>query len=104
MTHCFILSGGLQIVALAVDIQEKTPSGTAQTVTPSDQAVTPQLSELDSQLINGAVNESESTEDAVTVSVEGAEDVDPLDKFLPPPPTARCSDELQVSSKLDFSN
>lgn len=88
-----------QLQMTTVDIQEKTPSGIAQTVMPSNQAVTPQLSELDSQLINGAVNESESTEDAVTVSVEGAEDVDPLDKFLPPPPTARCSDELQ--KKID---
>lgn len=26
------------------------------------------------------------------------EEVDPLDKFLPPPPKVKCSEELQVSS------
>ena len=50
--------------------------------------------------MNYTVNVSESTgiEEAVTISVEVSTDVDPFDRFLPPPPMARCSDELQVSS------
>lgn len=87
--------------AFIVDILE--PSGTTQT--PSTQAVTPQLSELDasdSHLISSTVNESQSVEVSVTVSVEVAEDIDPLDRFLPPPPTAKCSDELQVSAFLNW--
>jgi len=47
-------------------------------LTPSNQVSTPQLSD-----------EAELG--------EGDQD-DPLDKFLPPPPKAKCSEELQVSS------
>ncbi|XP_058199770.1 uncharacterized protein LOC131314876 isoform X1 [Rhododendron vialii] len=94
ITGTGVVTIGAQLQMTNVDIQE--PSGTTQT--PSTQAVTPQLSELDasdSHLINSTVNESQSVEVSVTVSVEVVEDVDPLDRFLPPPPTAKCSDELQ---------
>ncbi|KAI8525707.1 hypothetical protein RHMOL_Rhmol13G0250300 [Rhododendron molle] len=94
ITGTGVVTIGAQLQMTNVDIQE--PSGTTQT--PSTQAVTPQLSELDasdSHLINSTVNESRSVEVSVTVSVEVAEDIDPLDRFLPPPPTAKCSDELQ---------
>ncbi|GFP89615.1 sap30-binding protein [Phtheirospermum japonicum] len=42
------------------------------------------------------VAESGGTEDAVMVSAEDQKAVDPLDKFLPPPPKAKCSEDLQV--------
>lgn len=49
--------------------------------------------------MNYAVNETESVEidEDVKVSEEESKDIDPLDKFLPPPPKEKCSDELQVS-------
>lgn len=71
--------------------------------TPSTRAATPQLIESADQpnldALDYAVNKSESTgtEDAVLDSGAELKDVDPLDKFLPPPPKAKCSDELQVS-------
>ncbi|GFZ07121.1 transcriptional regulator family protein [Actinidia rufa] len=82
------------------DIQEKTPPGTAQVLSPSNKT-NPQLSQQpdasESHTMNCAVNVSESTgiEEAVTVSMEASTDIDPFDRFLPPPPMARCSDELQ---------
>lgn len=72
--------------------------------TPSSQAGTPQLIEPidqpDLDALDYAVNKSESAgaEDAVLDFAAEQKDVDPLDKFLPPPPMARCSDELQVST------
>lgn len=72
--------------------------------TPSTQGATPQSLELadqsESDAMNYATNESEAagTEDAVMVSVEDQKNVDPLDNFLPPPPKAKCSEELQVSA------
>ncbi|KAL6991244.1 hypothetical protein U1Q18_009362 [Sarracenia purpurea var. burkii] len=91
---------GEQLQMVNGEIQEKTPPGTTQVLTPSTQAITSQLSEpdaVDSHLTNYAVNESESTgmEEAVTVSVEVSKEVEIMDKFLPPPPKAKCSDELQ---------
>ncbi|KAL3643526.1 hypothetical protein CASFOL_014341 [Castilleja foliolosa] len=35
-------------------------------------------------------------DDAVMISAEDQKAVDPLDKFLPPPPMAKCSQDLQV--------
>ncbi|CAL5345165.1 unnamed protein product [Camellia sinensis] len=84
-----------------VDVHEKTPPGTALVVTSSSQAATTQLSEQldasESHTMNYAVNESETTviDETATVSVEFHKDVDPLDRFLPLPPKAKCSDELQ---------
>ncbi|KAL7618330.1 hypothetical protein Lser_V15G04072 [Lactuca serriola] len=53
---------------------------------------TPQLSESHSQSEKG--NESES-EEAVNNNITEDKEIDPLDKFLPPPPTTMCPDELQ---------
>ncbi|KAL8517459.1 hypothetical protein ACS0TY_015631 [Phlomoides rotata] len=49
-----------------------------------------------------AVNKSKSVgaEDAVIDSVTEQKDVVPLDKFLPPSPMAKCSDELQMLSEV----
>ena len=93
-----------ELFAFVGGVQEKTPPGTAQVLSPSNQTTTTQLSQQpyasESHTMNYTVNVSESTgiEEAVTVSVEVSTDVDPFDRFLPPPPMARCSDELQVSS------
>ncbi|CAA0817793.1 transcriptional regulator family protein [Striga hermonthica] len=80
---------------------EKKSPGIPRLTTPSTQATPPQLLEpIDQSEPDGmgcAVKESESggTEDAVMVSVEDKKDVDPLDKFLPPPPKDKCSEDLQ---------
>ncbi|KAF5943906.1 hypothetical protein HYC85_017983 [Camellia sinensis] len=90
-----------QLQTTNVDVHEKTPPGTALVVTSSSQAATTQLSEQldasESHTMNYAVNESETTviDETVTVSVEFHKDVDLLDRFLPLPPKAKCSDELQ---------
>ena len=58
---------------------------------------TPQSSDvepLQPETLNNAVTESEGEEVEESVSVVN---VDPLDKFLPSPPKAKCSEELQVS-------
>ncbi|KAL1555973.1 hypothetical protein AAHA92_11650 [Salvia divinorum] len=79
---------------------EKKSPGMARLPTPSTRAATPQSLEPDQPETDAmiyATNESEAagTEDAVMVSVEDQKNVDPLDKFLPPPPKAKCSEELQ---------
>ncbi|XP_042011022.1 uncharacterized protein LOC121759492 isoform X1 [Salvia splendens] len=79
---------------------EKKSPGMARLPTPSTQAATPQSLEPDQPETNAmdyATNESEAagTEDAVMVSVEDQKNIDPLDKFLPPPPKSKCSEELQ---------
>lgn len=76
---------------------DRAPSGTVQVLTPSNQANT-QFSE---PLI------SDNMKVDPVVGLDGAEHgeaaqeeqkiVDPLDKFLPPPPKTRCSEDLQVS-------
>ncbi|GMP74291.1 hypothetical protein CsSME_00031750 [Camellia sinensis var. sinensis] len=92
------------MVEKMVDVHEKTAPGTALVVTSSSQAATTQLAEQldasESHTMNYAVNESETTviDETVTVSVEFHKDVDLLDRFLPLPPKAKCSDELQVSA------
>ncbi|XP_057764139.1 uncharacterized protein LOC130985270 isoform X2 [Salvia miltiorrhiza] len=81
--------------------REKISPGMARHPTPSTQGATPQSLEPadqpESDAMNYATNESEAagTEDAVMGSVEDQKDVDPLDDFLPPPPKAKCSEELQ---------
>ena len=76
---------------------------TVQVLTPGDRATPPQVSdpydqaEMDTS--NPAVVGSESAEaaDADVVPSKEAEDIDLLNNFLPRPPEAKCSDELQVS-------
>ncbi|KAK4399246.1 SAP30-binding protein [Sesamum angolense] len=80
--------------------REKKSPGTVRFPTPSTQATSPRSLEPNDQPeleAMNAKNESELTEieDAVMVSIEEQKDVDPLDKFLPPPPKGKCSDELQ---------
>ena len=88
---------------IAGDLQDRSPLGTVQVLTPSNQANTPQFSEpLKSDTMNNdAVIRSEDAE-LGEADQEEQKYVDPLDKFLPPPPKAKCSEELQVSSVKMF--
>ncbi|XVF40311.1 hypothetical protein PTKIN_Ptkin01aG0103300 [Pterospermum kingtungense] len=69
------------------DFQGNTPTAAFQ--------ATPQSSDLEPlqpETVNNAVSESEGVEVDESISVDN---VDPLDKFLPAPPKAECSEELQ---------
>eukprot|EP00257_Ricinus_communis_P018088 XP_015576694.1 SAP30-binding protein isoform X4 [Ricinus communis] len=77
--------------------EEKTPPGTVQILTPSVHA-TPQSSEhvetSQHDEMNDTVNQLEAAENEGTNNVP-AENVDPLGKFLPPPPKEKCPEELR---------
>lgn len=89
-------------MACSGDFQEKS----VQLLTPSDLATPPQLSDSNDQAETDTSNyavigsESAEAEDADMVPSKEPNNVDPLNKFLPPPPEANCSDELQV--RLSF--
>lgn len=78
-----------------------TPSGTVQGLTPNTQATPPQSSEQFDPSLSDAMNyesnelELTELEEAVKITDDEKKDMDPLNKFLPPPPKAKCSDELQ---------
>lgn len=78
------------------DLVDRTPLGTVQVLTPSNQANTPQFSEpLKSDTMNNdAVIKSDDAELGKADQNE-QRCIDPLDKFLPPPPKDKCSEELQ---------
>lgn len=83
--------------------RDKISPGVVRLPTPSTQTTTPQSLEQadqpESDGMNYGTNEPDAaTDDAVVVSVEEQKNVDPLDNFLPPPPKAKCSEELQVSA------
>lgn len=83
-------------LSVAGDFHDGTTPGTAQVRTPSNQG-TPLVSDLSqSDKMNSAVHDLEIGDP--TEAIEEQKDVDPLDKFLPPPPKVKCSEELQVSS------
>lgn len=71
--------------------QVKSPPGTLQGHTPSVQTPQTQSLETSSDEANTL-----GSGDVDMVPAEEKEE-DPLDKFLPPPPKVKCSDELQVS-------
>lgn len=77
-------------IFIAGDLHDKTPQ--------LSNHATPQLSEpSQSDIMNETVLESEGRNAADAIA-EDQKNVDPLDKFLPPPLKAKCSEELQVSS------
>ncbi|CAL2251980.1 unnamed protein product [Prunus armeniaca] len=85
---------GADLLSANGDFHDKTPPGTVHILTPLDQA-TPQLSEpSQSDTMNDTALESEGI-NAEQAAAEEQKDVDPLDKFLPPPVKAKCSEELQ---------
>ncbi|KAK9068479.1 hypothetical protein SSX86_012593 [Deinandra increscens subsp. villosa] len=74
-----------------------TPPGT---ITPNTQSTPPPSSDQSrpDASFNNKGNETEcaEAEEAVNITTEnGCKEMDPLDKFLPPPPKTKCSDELQ---------
>ncbi|CAA0823672.1 transcriptional regulator family protein [Striga hermonthica] len=81
--------------------REKRSQGIPWISSPSTQASpSKSLEPIDQSKSDGlscAVRGSESggTDDSVMVSVEDRKDVDPLDKFLPPSPKAKCSQDVQ---------
>ena len=81
--------------------QEKTTPGTVQALTPSN-PVTPLSSDPSRyDTMNYAMHESEGAQVEEAV-MEQEKEIDPLDTFLPPPPKAKCSEELQVSFFVFF--
>ncbi|KAK9150585.1 hypothetical protein Syun_008894 [Stephania yunnanensis] len=81
---------------------ERTPPGTVQILTPnvhvtprpSEQTEPPQ-SDNNTTMDYTIETETDVANDAVVDSVGEPKEVDPLEKFLPPPPKVRCSEELQ---------
>lgn len=72
-------------------------------MTPSNQANTPQLSEqLKSDTMNDDAMIGPDDAEPVEAGQDEQKSEDPLDKFLPPPPKAKCSEELQVSFVTAF--
>ncbi|KAG2687886.1 hypothetical protein I3843_09G070600 [Carya illinoinensis] len=84
------------------NFHEKTPTGSIQALTPSNQ-VTPSSDPSHNDATNNAVHESDGAHDEEAV-MEHEKEVDPMDKFLPPPPKAKCSEELQrkINKFLDY--
>lgn len=86
---------GDQLHATNGDSLDRTPSGTVQVLTPSH-ANTTQFSEplkFDTMNID-AVIRTDDTE-LGEADQDKQKSGDPLDTFLPPPPKAKCSEELQ---------
>ncbi|KAF3451303.1 hypothetical protein FNV43_RR07398 [Rhamnella rubrinervis] len=84
------------------DFHDKTPPGTVQVLTTSGET-TQLFDPSHSDMMNETVHDSEGG-DATGVVLEEQKDADPLDKFLPPPPKAKCSEELQrkINKFLDY--
>ncbi|RZB80701.1 Peptide chain release factor PrfB1, chloroplastic [Glycine soja] len=82
---------------ISSDLQDRTPLGIVQVLTPSNQANTPQFFEpLKFDTMNkDAIIRSDDAEFGEADQDE-QKYVDPLDKFLPPPSKAKCSEELQL--------
>ncbi|KAK8664653.1 hypothetical protein V6N13_084431 [Hibiscus sabdariffa] len=81
---------------LMIGIEQQNANGGVHGITtPTAVQLTPQSSDvepLQPEALTNAVTESEGVEVKEAVSVDN---VDPLDKFLPPPPRDKCSEELQ---------
>ncbi|XP_010920286.1 uncharacterized protein [Elaeis guineensis] len=103
-----ILSSGRVVMGAELQVsngnlEERTPPGTVHILTPNTQQEPPQSSDLPEQSKNEisvamdfAVTEPEvaPVEEAAADSIEMQKD-DPLNKFLPPPVTIKCPEELQ---------
>ncbi|XP_062012951.1 uncharacterized protein LOC133729438 [Rosa rugosa] len=81
------IDGSGRILSTNGDSHDKTPQLSNQ--------VTPQISEpSQSETLNETILESEGR-NATEAVAEDQKNVDPLDKFLPPPLKLKCSEELQ---------
>lgn len=87
---------GDQLHVINGDLLDRTSSGTVQVLTPNNQANTPQFSEaLQSDTLNNDAVIRPNDAELEEADQDEHKSVDPLDKFLPPPPKAKCSEELQ---------
>ncbi|GAB4831423.1 hypothetical protein Ancab_005434 [Ancistrocladus abbreviatus] len=80
------------------DSQERTLVENLQISTPSIQSTPQSYTQIEMQLdvVNDALKESQvEVPEDVNMAEEVVKDVDPLDKFLPPPLKDKCSNELQ---------
>ncbi|KAK3431179.1 hypothetical protein EUGRSUZ_E02762 [Eucalyptus grandis] len=76
------------------DYQEEPTQQTVQVVSPNNQDISLSSGHTEpSQPDVRNVTEAQAPE--VEDSAKVSDDIDPLDRFLPPPPTAKCSEELQ---------
>ncbi|KAF8026379.1 hypothetical protein BT93_F3000 [Corymbia citriodora subsp. variegata] len=76
------------------DYQEKPTQETVQDVSRNNQDISPSSGHIEpSQPDVRNVTEAQAVE--VEDSTKVSDDIDPLEKFLPAPPTAKCSEELQ---------
>ncbi|MED6106980.1 hypothetical protein PIB30_009830 [Stylosanthes scabra] len=90
------IGGSDQLNVTNGDLLDRTPSGAVQVMTPSNQANTPQLSEqLKSDTMNDDAMIRPDDAEPAEADQDEQKSEDPLDKFLPPPPKAKCSEELQ---------
>lgn len=104
---CSFFSPHFQCSGLLVfvgNLEERTPPGTVHILTPNTQQEPPQSSDLPelsknetSVAMDFTVTDPEvaPVEEAAADSIEMQKD-DPLNKFLPPPVTIKCPEELQV--------
>lgn len=86
---------------------DKKSPGVPRIPTPGAHATPQSLDHADpSDAMNYTGNDLEAaeTEDDIMVSADEEKDVDPLDRFLPPPPKDKCSDALQVGSYFFWRN
>ncbi|KAF3442400.1 hypothetical protein FNV43_RR16316 [Rhamnella rubrinervis] len=84
---------GAGLLSANGDFHYKTPPGTVQVLSTSGET-TQLFDPSHSDMMNETVHDSEGG-DATGAVLEEPKDVDPLDKFLPPPPKAKCLGELQ---------
>ncbi|KAK9696849.1 hypothetical protein RND81_08G001100 [Saponaria officinalis] len=77
------------------EVQQRTPIVSVQSATPNNVINSPQMSDQADVPQPDMINIDIEVRESVEVLEEDGEDVDPLDKFLPPPPQEKCSDELQ---------
>ena len=78
-----------------------------QIATPNDKVDSPHsfagVDASEADVVNGTTKEFDAeVGEGVNISDEDAKEVSPLDKFLPPTPEEKCSDELQVSVSPSF--
>ncbi|MED6155060.1 hypothetical protein PIB30_002275 [Stylosanthes scabra] len=92
------IGGSNQLNVTNGDLLDRTPSGGVEvmTLTPSNQASTPQLSEqLKSDTMNDDAMFRLDDAEPPEAGQDEQKSEDPLDIFLPPPPKGKCSEELQ---------
>ncbi|KAK7306519.1 hypothetical protein VNO77_44466 [Canavalia gladiata] len=77
------------------DLLDRSPSGTVQVLTPSNQVNSRSSEPLKSDTLNNDAVIRSDDADHGEADQDEQKSVDPLDKFLPAPPKAKCSEELQ---------